>query len=73
MLPDNKEYYYTEDGVFGEEFDTIHEFVMADYTIGMHMQEFPEINIVTRGEGRHYASRRASCLLWRCASGFGGF
>ena len=60
MLPDNKEYYYTEENTFCQEYDTIHAFVMADYTIGMHMQEFPEINIVTRGEGKHYIEE--NCL-----------
>ena len=27
---------------------------MKDYEIGMHEQEFYEINLITKGEGMHY-------------------
>ncbi len=32
-------------------------FTMHNYSIGMHMQDFFEINIVTKGEGMHYIER----------------
>ena len=54
MLPDHYDYYYTHEQVFGNELDNIHAFVMRNYKIGMHVQEFPEINIVIRGSGKHY-------------------
>ena len=54
MLPDHYEYYYTQKQVFGDELDNIHAFVMHNYKIGMHVQEFPEINIVINGTGKHY-------------------
>lgn len=54
MLPDHYEYYYTQKDVFGDELDNIHAFVMKNYRIGMHVQEFLEINIIVRGSGRHY-------------------
>ena len=60
MLPDHYEYYYTQKDVFGDEFDIIHAFVMANYNIGMHVQEFPEINIIIGGTGKHYIEE--NCL-----------
>jgi AraC-like DNA-binding protein len=45
---------YLDKDMFRESFDTIHTFLMQDYSIGMHYQEFFEINIVTDGEGMHY-------------------
>ena len=60
MLPDHYEYYYTQSQVFNDEPDNIHAFVMPDYSIGMHMQEFPEINIVINGSGKHYIEE--NCL-----------
>jgi len=54
MLPDNHEYYYTQKQVFSDEPDNIHAFVMPNYNIGMHVQEFPEINIIVGGSGKHY-------------------
>ncbi|MBE6536534.1 MAG: helix-turn-helix domain-containing protein [Ruminococcaceae bacterium] len=60
MLPDHYEYYYTQDEVFKGELDNIHAFVMHNYKIGMHVQEFPEINIVINGNGKHYIEE--NCL-----------
>lgn len=60
MLPDHYEYHYTHKQVFGGELDNIHAFVMRNYKIGMHIQAFPEINIITRGKGVHYIEER--CL-----------
>lgn len=54
MLPDHYEYYYTQKEVFGDELDNIHAFVMHNYKIGMHVQEFLEINIIINGIGKHY-------------------
>lgn len=54
MLPNNDEYYYTQKQIFHSEIDSIHAFVKRNYSIGMHVQQFPEINIVTKGCGKHY-------------------
>ncbi len=54
MLKDHYDYYYTQKQVFGDELDNIHAFVMHNYKIGMHVQEFPEINIIINGSGKHY-------------------
>lgn len=60
MLIDHYDYYYTQKDVFGDELDNIHAFVMRNYKIGMHVQEFPEINIVISGKGKHYIEE--NCL-----------
>jgi len=53
-LPNESKYYYKSERIFKSEVDLIHTFVMKNYEIGMHMQDFFEINIITRGEGKHY-------------------
>ena len=60
ILPDHYEYYYTCEMVFANEYDNIHATVMKNYSIGMHMQDFNEINIITRGEGKHFIEE--NCL-----------
>jgi AraC-like DNA-binding protein len=60
MLPDHYDYYYTQKQVFGDELDNIHAFVMRNYKIGMHVQEFLEINIIIKGHGKHYIDE--NCL-----------
>ncbi len=60
MLPNHYDYYYTQKQVFGDELDNIHAFVMHNYKIGMHIQEFLEINIVVNGNGLHYIEE--NCL-----------
>ena len=60
MLSDHYHYYHTEGEVFGGELDNIHAFVMHNYRIGMHVQEFPEINIIISGKGKHYIGE--NCL-----------
>ena len=60
MLPKHRIYYYTQKRVFGDEPDSVHAFVMPGYNIGMHVQEFHEINIVIRGKGMHYIEE--NCL-----------
>lgn len=54
MLPKHRIYYYTQKRVFNDEPDNVHAFVMPGYNIGMHIQEFQEINIVINGQGKHY-------------------
>ncbi len=53
-LGDHEHYYHTHSDFFHHSHDLVHAFTMMDYTIGMHEQEFMEINVVTRGEGIHY-------------------
>ena len=60
MLPDHYEYYYTQKQIFCSELDNIHAFVMRNYKIGMHVQEFPEINIIVKGHGKHFIEE--NCL-----------
>ena len=60
MLPNHYEYYYTQAEIFGQEFDEIHAFTMKNYKIGMHVQEFLEINIVINGSGEHFIEE--NCL-----------
>ena len=60
MLPKHRIYYYTQKRVFGDEPDSVHAFVMPGYNIGMHVQEFHEINIVIKGSGVHYSEERPS-------------
>lgn len=60
MLPKHRIYYYTQKRVFGDELDNVHAFVMPGYNIGMHVQEFHEINIVIKGSGVHYIEE--NCL-----------
>ena len=50
----NSRYYFTSEERFKNDMDNAHFFVMKDYQIGMHKQEFFEINIITRGRGVHY-------------------
>ena len=60
MLPKHRIYYYTQKRVFGDELDNVHAFVMPGYNIGMHVQEFHEINIIIKGNGTHYIEE--NCL-----------
>ena len=53
-LQRNSDYYYYDARVFSRPFDQVHYFVQENYEIGMHQQEFFEINIITRGRGVHY-------------------
>ena len=60
MLPDHYDYYYNQKQVFGCELDNIQAFVMPNYKIGMHVQEFHEINIIISGSGKHFIEE--NCL-----------
>ena len=53
-LGNHNHYYYTHSDFFKNSYDLVHAFLMADYDIGMHQQEFYEINIISRGQGIHY-------------------
>ena len=53
-LQKNERFYFENDVSFRIPNDNVHFFLMSNYSIGMHKQEFFEINIVTRGNGVHY-------------------
>ena len=50
----NPRSYYASKDTFKSEIDDVHAFPRADFEAGMHMQEFFEINIITKGNGKHY-------------------
>ena len=50
----SEKYYFDNDGAFRHSSDNVHMFIMPNYRIGMHKQEFFEINIVIKGKGEHY-------------------
>lgn len=53
-LQDDKIYLYKGDGRFPKDLLGISAFVMHNYSIGMHIQDCIEVNIVTKGYGMHY-------------------
>jgi len=53
-LPNASKFYYQSKDTFKSEMDIVHAFPRTDFETGMHMQEFFEINIITRGSGRLY-------------------
>lgn len=53
-LGNHSHYYHSHSDFFKNSSDLVHAFLMSDYDIGMHEQEFFEINIITRGKGTHY-------------------
>jgi AraC family L-rhamnose operon transcriptional activator RhaR/AraC family L-rhamnose operon regulatory protein RhaS len=53
-LGNHSHYYHTHEDFFHHSTDLVHAFLMKDYDIGMHEQEFFEINIISRGCGTHY-------------------
>ena len=53
-LPRHTHYFHTHEDFFVSSYDLVHAFLMKDYDIGLHEQEFYEINIVTSGAGLHY-------------------
>ena len=55
----HEHYYHTHSDFFNHSLDLVHAFLMPDYSIGMHEQEFFEINLITRGEGVHYIDDNA--------------
>lgn len=53
-LANHEHYFHTHSDFFHYSSDLVHAFLMDNYNIGMHEQEFYEINIITRGKGLHY-------------------
>ena len=53
-LQNNSIFYYESKITFKSEIDDVHAFPRPNFECGMHMQEFFEINIITRGNGIHY-------------------
>lgn len=53
-LKKEKFYSHTAEHAFRSTGNIVDNFVMKDYSIGMHQQGFFEINIVLKGEGMHY-------------------
>ncbi|MBQ3017126.1 MAG: AraC family transcriptional regulator [Clostridia bacterium] len=53
-LKKDAKYYFTNELTFKTPLDNVHYFVMRNYEIGMHKQDFFEINIIVRGNGVHY-------------------
>lgn len=53
-LQNNPIFYYESKVTFKSEIDDVHAFPRPNFECGMHMQEFFEINIITRGNGIHY-------------------
>ena len=53
-LENHPKYYYQSKDTFVSEIDEVHAFPRSDFETGMHMQDFFEINIITRGKGKHY-------------------
>ena len=53
-LQKNPIFYYESKVTFKSEIDDVHAFPRPNFECGMHMQEFFEINIITRGNGIHY-------------------
>lgn len=58
-LPQAETYRYRNEDQFYEDRAMIRGFVEPDYTKGMHIQEFWEINIVMGEDGRHYIGERS--------------
>ncbi len=47
-------YYHTHSDFFNNSLDLVHAFLMPNYEIGMHEQEFYEINVISKGGGIHF-------------------
>ena len=63
MYPDRlekekKHPHWSVDDIFGGSKGPVRGFVQRDYRIGMHEQDFYEINIVLGGQGEHYIGER---------------
>ncbi len=53
LNPNRQSYYYHWE-FFKNHLDISHAFIEKDFEIGMHEQEFFEINIILKGNGMHY-------------------
>ena len=58
MYPENlvaeERYLYTDRSIFQDPLYLVHGFPRCNYSIDMHVQDFFEINIITKGSGMHY-------------------
>ena len=54
QLQNDERYFYKADGRIPKDFPGVSAYLMRNYSIGMHVQDCIEINIVTRGYGLHY-------------------
>ncbi len=61
-------FYYVSKDTFKSEIDDVHAFPRTNFECGMHMQEFFEINIITRGSGKHYIED--NCIQTRAGDVF---
>ncbi len=50
----DKIYYFQNEFSFKSSIDNAHFFIMRNYKIGMHKQDFFEINVILRGSGIHF-------------------
>ena len=57
-LPAAEKYLYTEEMIFHYPLYLVHGFPRHHYSIDMHVQDFFEINIITKGSGMHYIEDR---------------
>jgi len=57
MLYKDTTYYYTSLDTFSHALENVQFFVKESYEIGMHKQEFFEINIVVQGSGSHHIEK----------------
>ena len=64
----NSVLYYASKDTFRSEIDDVHAFPRSNFECGIHMQEFFEINIITRGSGKHYIAE--SCIQTRMGDVF---
>lgn len=67
-LPRSEKFYYESKDTFKSDIDNVHAFPRTDFETGMHMQEFFEINIITRGRGEHYVGD--ACIETRAGDVF---
>lgn len=58
MLENEKKYIYEENELFDDNNRAVIGFIEKNYSIGMHIQKFFEINIVLNGSGCHYIGNR---------------
>ena len=64
----NSVLYYASKDTFRSEIDDVHAFPRSNFECGIHMQEFFEINIITRGSGKHYIAE--NCIQTRMGDVF---
>ncbi len=53
-LANHSHYHHTHSDFFIHPLDLVHAFLLKNYEIGMHEQEFYELNVVVSGNGIHY-------------------